>query len=76
MGSAYNVIAGNGAVIKGLKAATLFKEVIRVPARSKKQFGKIGALYREGKISRKTLEDFNKGVHPSKLPTRVKRKKK
>lgn len=34
----------------------------------------MGALYREGKISRKTLEDFNKGVHPSKLPKHVKKK--
>ena len=36
----------------------------------------MGVLYKEGKISRKQLEDFNKGVHPKKLPTRVKRKKK
>lgn len=32
----------------------------------------MGALYREGKISRKTLEDFNKGVHPGRLPKTVK----
>lgn len=46
-----------------------------MPSKSKKQFGKMGALYSEGKISRKTLEDFNKGVHPKSLPTRVKKKK-
>lgn len=45
------------------------------PSVSKKQFGKMGALYREGKISRKTLEEFNKGVNPKKLPTRAKPKK-
>jgi hypothetical protein len=28
----------------------------------------MGALYSEGKISRKVLEDFNKGVHPGQLP--------
>jgi hypothetical protein len=45
-----------------------------MPSKSQKQFGKMGALYQEGKISRKTLEDFNKGVHPKKLPKQVKRK--
>lgn len=39
-----------------------------MPAESKAQFGKMGSLYRQGKISRKTLEDFNKGVDYSKLP--------
>lgn len=43
-----------------------------MPSVSKKQFGKMGILYKQGKISRKTLEEFNKGVHPSKLPTRKK----
>ena len=43
-----------------------------MPSVSKKQFGMMGVLYKEGKISRKQLEDFNKGVHPSKLPNRVK----
>jgi len=46
-----------------------------MPSVSKQQFGKMGALYREGKITRKQLEDFNKGVHPSKLPLRKKLKK-
>lgn len=46
-----------------------------MPSRSKKQFGMMGVLYRQGKISRKTLEDFNKGVNPKKLPTRVKSKR-
>jgi hypothetical protein len=43
-----------------------------LPSVSKKQFGMMGVLYKEHKISRKQLEDFNKGVHPGKLPTRVK----
>lgn len=46
-----------------------------MPAKSKAQFGKMGVLYREGKISRKTLEDFNKGVKSSRLPKHVKPKK-
>ena len=33
-----------------------------MPARSKAQFGKMGVLYRQGKISRKTLREYNKGV--------------
>ena len=47
-----------------------------MPSKSKKQFGMMGVLYNEGKITRKQLEDFNKGVHPGKLPTRVTPKKK
>lgn len=47
-----------------------------MPSRSKAQFGKMGALFSEGRISRKTLEEFNKGVDVSKLPARVKAKKK
>jgi len=35
----------------------------------------MGVLYKQGKISRKQLRDFNKGVDPDKLPTRVKKKK-
>lgn len=42
-----------------------------MPSKSKRQFGMMGILYKQGKISRKQLEDFNKGVHPGKLPTRV-----
>jgi hypothetical protein len=34
----------------------------------------MGVLYKEGKIDRKTLREFNKGVHPNKLPKKVKRK--
>ena len=45
-----------------------------MPSRSQKQFGMMGVLYKEGKISRKQLEDFNKGVHPKKLPKTVKKK--
>lgn len=45
-----------------------------MPAKSKAQFGKMGALYKEGKISRKTLDDFNKGTSPKNLPKHVKKK--
>jgi hypothetical protein len=34
----------------------------------------MGVLYKEGKISRKELRDFNKGVDYKKLPTKVKKK--
>ena len=44
-----------------------------MPAKSKAQFGKMGALYREGKISKKTMEDFNKGVDYKKLPAKKKK---
>jgi hypothetical protein len=43
-----------------------------MPSVSKKQFGKMGVLYDQGKIDKKTLDEFNKGVHPGKLPNRVK----
>jgi hypothetical protein len=46
-----------------------------MPSTSKKQFGKMGVLYKQGKISKKTLEDYNKGVNYKKLPTRAKGKK-
>jgi hypothetical protein len=36
----------------------------------------MGVLYNQGKISRKQLEDFNKGVSPKKLPLKAKPKKK
>lgn len=39
-----------------------------MPAVSKAQFGKMGAMYSRGEISRKTLEKFNRGVDPDKLP--------
>jgi len=42
-----------------------------MPSKSKAQFGKMGSLYSQGKITRKQLEDFNKGVHPNKLPEHV-----
>jgi len=45
-----------------------------LPAVSKKQFGMMGVLYKQGKISRKTLEDYNKNVNYKKLPTKVKKK--
>lgn len=47
-----------------------------MPARSKRQFGKIALLYKQGKISKKTRDDFLKGVRYKKLPTRVKKRKK
>jgi hypothetical protein len=42
-----------------------------MPAKSKAQFHKMGALYREGKISRTQLEDFNKGADFKDLPEHV-----
>jgi hypothetical protein len=48
--------------------------VIPIPAKSQAQFRKIGALYSQGKVSRKTLEDFNKGISPKELPKHVKKK--
>jgi hypothetical protein len=45
-----------------------------MPSKSKSQFGKMGVLYQQGKISRKTLEEFNKGVNPKKLPKHSKGK--
>ena len=39
-----------------------------MPARSKAQFGWAGAAYRRGELTRKELEDYNKGVKVSKLP--------
>jgi hypothetical protein len=46
-----------------------------MPAKSKKQFKMMGVLYQQGKISRTTLQDFNKGVNYKKLPNRVKKSK-
>ncbi len=42
-----------------------------MPAKSKAQFGKMGQLCSEGKITRKQLEEFNKGVDFDALPERV-----
>ena len=42
-----------------------------MPSKSKAQFGEMGYLYSQGKITRKQLEDFNKGVHLSELPDYV-----
>ena len=47
-----------------------------MPSRSKAQFGKMGALYTQGQIDRKTLEEFNQGIHMKDLPEHVKKKKK
>lgn len=46
-----------------------------MPSKSKKQFGMMGVLYQQGKISRQVLEDFNKGVNYKKLPNKVKKRK-
>jgi len=46
-----------------------------LPAKSRAQARMIGYLYSKGKVSRKVLEDFNKGIKYSKLPARVKKKK-
>ena len=45
-----------------------------MPSESRAQFGKMGLLYSQGKITRKQLEDFNKGVHPKDLPEHVMKK--
>lgn len=47
-----------------------------MPSKSKAQFGMMGMLYSQGKITRKQLEDFNKGVHPEELPEHVPQKSK
>jgi hypothetical protein len=47
-----------------------------MPSKSKAQFGEMGRLYSQGKITRKQLEDFNKGVDYKKLPGHVKPKAK
>jgi len=39
-----------------------------MPARSQRQAHYMGLLYRQGKISRAELEDWNKGVKVSELP--------
>jgi len=46
-----------------------------VPSKSKAQFRAMGYLYSKGKISRKVLREFNKGVDYKKLPARKKKKK-
>ena len=46
-----------------------------MPAKSKRQFGKIAILYKQGKITEKQRDDFLKGVKYKRLPTRVKKRK-
>lgn len=46
-----------------------------MPARSKAQARCIGYLYSKGKVSKKTLDDFNKGIKYKNLPAKVKKKK-
>jgi hypothetical protein len=49
---------------------------MQMPSKSRAQFGEMGLLYSKGKITRKQLEDFNKGVHPNSLPEHVAKKHK
>ena len=44
-----------------------------MPSISQAQFGKMGRLFKQGKISKKTLEEFNKGVNPKELPKHAKK---
>lgn len=41
-----------------------------MPAVSKQQFKEMFVLYKEGKISKKQLDDYTKGVDFSKLPNK------
>ena len=45
-----------------------------MPAKSKAQFHEMGMLYRQGKITRQQLDDFNKGVDYNSLPEHSARK--
>ena len=48
-----------------------------MPAKSKAQFKKMFVLYKQGKITKKQLDEFTKGVGYKSLPKRkTKRKKK
>ena len=44
--------------------------VENMPAKSKEQFRKLQILYKEGKISKKVLDEYVHGVDFSKLPDR------
>jgi len=46
-----------------------------MPAKSQAQARKIAVLYKQGKVSKKVLNDFDKGISYKSLPKRVKRKK-
>lgn len=41
-----------------------------MPAKSKAQFKKMFVLYQQGKITKKQLDDFTRGVNYKKLPAR------
>ena len=43
-----------------------------MPAKSKAQAKKIGLLYKQGKVSKRTLDEFLKGVAVGELPEHVK----
>lgn len=47
-----------------------------MPAKSKSQFRKMAQLYREGKISKKVFQEFDKPGAYSKLPAKKSAKKK
>ena len=44
------------------------------PAKSQAQFRKMFILYKQGKITKKQLDEFTKGVRYSKLPVKKARK--
>jgi hypothetical protein len=45
------------------------------PAKSKSQFSKLFALYRDGKITKKQLDEATKGVDFKSLPKKKRKKK-
>lgn len=47
-----------------------------MPAKSRAQARCFGYLYSKGKVSKKTLDEFTKGIKHKDLPARVKKKKK
>lgn len=47
-----------------------------MPAKSQAQARKMAILYQQGKISKATLDEYLKGVKVSKLPKRVRNRKK
>lgn len=46
-----------------------------MPAKSKAQAGKLAVLYKQGKVSKQTLDEYLKGVKVSKLPKHAKKTK-
>jgi len=54
----------------------LLIEVIKIPFKSKAQRRKFYMLYKQGKISKKTLDEWGSATKGKKLPNRVKKKRK